>query len=132
MKRFVINRATWANANTTNESMLLNPKTGLMCCLGQICHQAKTPKKELAFKYEPSEIGIRVNYLDDLLKGNKEFAWPSVAPFVRHWFADVAMNINDNEMLTPRERERELKNLFKDKGIELSFVGRLPRMKLTD
>ena len=122
MRRFVVNRATWANADTTSETMMLDPENGLMCCLGQICHQAKTPKSELAGNYEPCEVPIRAGYLVDLLLKDPDF--PSAGSSD---FASKAMDINDNSDLTPRERERALKKLFKSEGIDLSFVGRMPR-----
>jgi 3-methyladenine DNA glycosylase Mpg len=117
---FTIDRATWANASTTDQSRMFDSANGMMCCLGQICKQTGTPRKHLIDQIDPADVGdnirsARVQTL--LLEEDGSCSTLAVS----------AMNMNDNPALTKRERECKLKALFLKAGHKLNFVGRSPR-----
>ena len=40
-----------------------------------------------------------------------------------------AIGINDNRLTTPKQKEKELLELFKDSVFEIEFTGRYPRKR---
>lgn len=120
---FTIDRATWANAATADRSTLHDTQTGMMCCLGQICHQTGTSYAKLTNLTDPEEVGmdIRSPRVRALLLN--EHGGSSA-------LSGRAMLLNDDPDLSKAQRERKLKALFRREGHELNFIGRSPR-KLT-
>jgi len=85
-------------------SALYVPATKQHCCLGFACRQLhRTPLKDIAGLGLPSEV----DWLDTPLSA----------------FQVQAAAINDDRLLTSRERESQLRALFKEHGFRLVFYG---------
>ena len=123
MKTIEIDRSKWrcggegASAKGKGETELLNAQ-GYMCCLGQMMLKGyKVPKKLLLGATIPEETGKVVGPLtrnSGWLEGMTEDT-PTT---------DKAMAINDRRELTQKQREQELRTLFREENIDLKFVGR--------
>lgn len=124
--KFTIDRSRWVSGvphwglhseNTTGmgETSLLN-EHGFMCCLGFVCRQLGLHSTDIYERGAPDFLILEAQdplvpiLLDD--KGN-----PSR-------LTALAMNINDDNGLTPAEREQQLIALFKEHGHEITFEGK--------
>ena len=124
----VVDRSAWVCggssellAEALGPSGLLNEK-GFMCCLGHVCHNSGFGKDQLLDRGFPSELLNKGDFLDI----------PGLA-YIDTWncgtdsdFVETAVDINDSTTLSPKEREKELKALFKEHGMKLKFVGKYP------
>ncbi len=118
-KEYTIDRSKWCCGGDRfiggGDSALMNDKQR-MCCLGQICNQAGIPKKKLLWEGEPDSIISTVKVPSWLLNddGNRNSQ-----------IANKMININDNDVLTQKEREQQLKKETRKAGIKLTFKGKL-------
>jgi hypothetical protein len=116
----IIDRSKWRSGdwsfNTTGEggTYLLN-KQGYMCCLGFRCHQMGIPKEDLLDRGGPWELSFKWN-IPDLLDEDVSYKNSD--------FTDEAIDINDDVLLTPAEREIAIKNHFKKIGVIVEFTGK--------
>lgn len=143
MKEFTIDRSKWdrgkifedsrIDAGIDESTYLLHPYDGAMCCLG----------------FYLKSCGVPAVYLRDQ-RGPKNAARPMLSrgrriPMQMRWLLEDAglfptssvvddselaqklMNVNDNEDLPSREREKKIAALFAKQGIKVKFVGRSPR-----
>jgi hypothetical protein len=112
VKSFVIDRAKWGVGK--NGGSLLNPDTGLMCCLGHYMRALGATKRSMRWVGLPGRT---------LLGGLPE------------WLTDIGVNTsvdrlvksNDSCDISQKEREKRVKEGFAAQGIKVSFKGRLPR-----
>lgn len=93
---------------------LLNSE-GFMCCIGQACTQLGVEKELLFDKAVPAELSKHIDFLTSVtvIYGRKYDSQ----------LTKSAMSINDDEELTPQEREKELVALFDRYGHTLAFTG---------
>jgi hypothetical protein len=132
MKQLVIDRSKWRTGGDIDEkehqtgegeTRLINAQ-GYMCCLGfYLKDVAKLNKKILIEQATPKWfIGLKEIYdnNDDVrllvTKLNDDH-------YVNSDFCQLAMHINDNVNLPSDEREEQLKTIFLEKGIEVSFIN---------
>lgn len=124
MKTIVIDRATWRRGcrkmheDICGLTELLNQHY-FRCCLGfhcgQVCGLADDIISTMA---QPLDIGCTIEGLTMLDENYQPISTP---------FAVTAMNINDREYITEKEREHLLKELAKLYGFNYKFVGRTPK-----
>lgn len=131
----------------------LSNRKGYMCCLGQICRQVGMPDMCLLNRSEPEEAaGIAFHTLvpdelTDVYVKDAQVDWFNKkfedimdllvyvtgdrnhdndvieSPIYNTGLAEDAMDINDRRNLSCAERERQLIELFKTAGYELTFSG---------
>ncbi len=129
VRAFTIDRGTWLRGNVKNlfgsdaESKLCDVK-GRKCCLGFYLEAVGV--KALVGKADPS----------DLSRIPKESHWlvekiPSGIKYAgRSYFnssqCSALVEANDGYRSTPKARESEVKALFKEQGISVTFRGKTP------
>lgn len=92
-----------------------------MCCLGIGSIACGVPKKDIVTVQAPNAIKNKKSY-KKLLKG---LPWLFNRNMYGNQISDAAlyaMDINDNEKLSSRQRESRLKKLFKANGCTIKFV----------
>jgi hypothetical protein len=124
MKEVIIDRSKWGcrenYVKTSQITLMLNPRDDKMCCLGHICKAYKVSKKSMNDACEPDEVSH-----SKVPKFMVEYNQNHYGRIVNSaWTIDM-ININDSHDLTRDQREKALIKKAKDKGIKLSFKGRL-------
>lgn len=117
--KLVIERDKWIRGNE-EESMLLRPSDGKMCCLGFYSLALGLDKNDIHGAFCPSELGTET-YPDWLVISEwAEYLEDDRA--IDTSFCNEIMTTNDRKSLAEDEREALLKELFAKKGIEVTFV----------
>ncbi|MEN6290811.1 MAG: hypothetical protein ABFD07_02185 [Methanobacterium sp.] len=120
--KVVIDRSKWRtgsngdNATGKGNTFLLN-KEGFKCCLGFITQQIT--KKGVLNLSEPNECEFSVPFLNKITE--EEFYEPF---YCNTELSDMAIGINDSSNTTMKEKEKQLKELFKNTPISLTFKGK--------
>lgn len=129
---FVIDRSKWRcgnygpNAVGFGDTELLNEE-GYMCCLGQIACQLKWPKEVIRYQGEPSECDIEDKKVNKSILTREIGGYSKI--IANSEFANEAIDINDNEDTTVKEKEKALKELAKEHGLKIKFVGKATKYK---
>ena len=125
----VIDRSAWVCGNgeadldhLVGSTLMLNEE-GFMCCLGHVCHNSGFGKDLLLSEGLPEDVVADTDFLDLPYLVDAESEDEDIGDSA---FAGQAVSINDDRLLAPKEREKQLKVLFKEHGITLKFVGRYP------
>lgn len=120
-KTIIIDRSKWRTGNNLHSSFnstgygntkLLNEE-GYKCCLGFIASQATHQK--ILNSCEPTYC----KYIIPELSYRDKYGY-----VINSTLADNAIKINDNGYTTPQEKEKSLKQLFKDSRYKLVFKGK--------
>lgn len=121
--KFVVDRSTWRFGGSNylhelGETRLLGNK-GFMCCLGHCLINLGIKKEDIDSLSKPDELDILAepfNHLDTNILRKK--------PAISNTELSIrAMSINDNLYFNNEHREKQLIELFKEYGHELSFTG---------
>lgn len=117
MEKLVIDRTKWGRGSTGG--MLLDPVTGMMCCLG----------------FESLRCGVRLGQMSNVSmpKGIEGFSFStwmiySVAGangemLMNSADADIAANINDARDTPDEFKESEIKKIFARHDVEVEFIN---------
>lgn len=122
--KFIVERSKWRCGGEEKygkgygKTLMLN-KDGYMCCLGH-CQRQLTPKANMLNSGMP-RIVIEKNKLSI---NNNPFVIEGNFKIHNSQLASNAATINDNESINQKERERQLKFLFKKFGHTIKFVGK--------
>ena len=114
-----INRSKWRTGGSgkymTGDgcTKLLNYEK-YKCCLGFIC---AIKKKKIQNYDAPDSLCFLVEQLNE--RSNNTYC----ATYCSTSLSDAAIEINDDELTTPQEKEKLLKQLFKNSIYKLEFVG---------
>lgn len=138
--KVTIDRSKWRTGNMSKNQTgrgfteLLNAQ-GYMCCLGFCLQASKVAKKYLSSSNTPMRAVYAAKLqgkvkLDNLFRsqGVKALAYREEI-IVNTDLTSQAMRINDNVLTTPKQKEKELLELFKDSVFEIEFTGRYPRKR---
>jgi len=115
-KSFVINRKKWYRGHE-DESRLLRPSDGKMCCLGF---------------FEKAICGLKIKDILDIgdpleleSESQPEWFFRNTKYKTETFSLDLytLIQVNDNENLTESVREELIKNIFKKHNIKVKFVG---------
>jgi hypothetical protein len=123
-KTFYVSRARWLRGEGSQNSRLLRPSDGKMCCLGFYGRACGIPSEQLENAGAPDELvgyyETTVKYRDFwpkwVLQEPEDLGYRMTAATTR------AMEVNDDDELGAVEREETLAELFKSVGVELVFV----------
>lgn len=122
MTEFTINRKTWMTPDhplwlAMDGNCLYNPDEQTMCCLGFYCNRvARIKKEKLEF------VGMPSCLLHEYSANFDEYvAKPTIENIIK--FEDVLANINDNEKISAKEREKRISEIFKKAGYKVKFIG---------
>lgn len=120
MKTIRINRKKWACDPAKWQSELFNTAENRGCCLGHVIHQIKKCAwSDLANLGCPDEY-----YKGDTLLTTK-INCIAYSRARDNQLSSAAININDDSRLSTKEKEKQLKSLFKKHDINLEFYGNL-------
>ena len=124
MKTLILDESIWRCGGYSNNDGLdikrgvgitcLENSQGYRCCLGQFILQLdKTIIERLTVddKSSPIDLGIKIPLLTKKQNGILKDTELSIA----------AMNINDSEYITVKEKVKKLKALFKRRGVKIVF-----------
>lgn len=115
--KLIIDRSRWLRGNAENSS-LLDPSSGHMCCLGFLAKACGASDEVIEEAPGPAEVPTDVKWPVGLVYQNPavdEKLW---------WNTEVGkklMNVNDDEGLNEMIREEKITNLFFSIGIEVEF-----------
>ena len=115
-KTFTIERSKWLRGEDEDESYLLRPRDGKMCCLGQVGQQCGLTDDQLANKKALPSVQTNVS-IDGLTRESK---WGDGL-----FSTDVAaemMIVNDVVGTSDEDRESRLSELAQQAGFSLKFV----------
>lgn len=118
MRKFIIDRNTWLRGEYSENSYLLRSSDNKMCCLGQISSQCGISNEELRDRKNPSDLiyfGIDVSTKIPFLISRDSERDSDLT--------SRAMPINDTPLISDKEREEKLKDLFSESQIELEFIN---------
>jgi hypothetical protein len=113
-----IPRSTWLRGEGAERSALLRPDDGRMCCLGLYLQACGIPRPVLTGRATAIALvdrGYKVPYW--LYQGT-----PGENAFMNSRAAAALMGINDWSKGTEEHREAEVKRMFKEQGITVTFV----------
>ena len=118
MKTITISRAKWLRGNNSKVNYLWCNDRQAGCCLGHVIHQtSRCSWKKIEGLMQPEEF-----FQQDSILTNSDTYNDLTNPVISdNQFARDAMEINDNSLITEKEREKQLKNLFKKHKIKLVF-----------
>lgn len=120
MNKLIISRSKWrigrrsVNTKGQGETKLLNEE-GYMCCLGFYALQQGIKKEEIFGKRSPQSIYSKT--ITNLSYKRNGIIHNTV-------FCSKAMDINDDEATTAKQKEELITRHFAKKGIEVVFKGR--------
>lgn len=117
--KLVIDRNTWLRGEGTENSFLLREKDSKMCCLGFLGAACGVPSESMTNTEAPALLNQdhRDLFPDFLFHGGRDLNQDSSDE------CNSLVEINDDEELTPEEREAELTMLFAKHGIEVEFIN---------
>lgn len=128
MLEVTIARSNWNRAIPKVEyrehfgpTALLNEE-GNMCCLGFVCKAMGISDEQMADRAYPQSTGLEIPQLTQFY----DESYPRDSAL-----SCAAAAINDNPAIPPKEKEKQLKNLFLEKNIKLKFVGETPKIERT-
>lgn len=114
IKKFTIDRKIWLRGEGTDKSKLLRSSDGKMCCLGIYLKKCGVKPTLLNNLASPRQVGIPIpNWLLNTRGENS-------------MLVDSLMEENDRELVTEKMmnlKEREIRGLFKEAGIKVTFKG---------
>ena len=117
MKQLIIDRKKWRTGGDlfTEKGLtkLLN-KEGYMCCLGFYSLQ-------IGNKTEEEILNMTCPYQVEDKTGIESLVTQYNG--VNSSFAHDAIEINDNDLISNEDREQRLIELFKENGVEISFIN---------
>lgn len=122
--KFTVTRHNWLRGEGGDDSRLLRPEDGKMCCLGHISLQCGITQDEIMNVLAPAGI------IDEAWGLFPEPLRPMKRPYRginKTWndnsgLAHVMMGLNDDETITDEDREHRLKQIAASRGIKLEFV----------
>lgn len=127
MLTFVLDRSKWlcgkmkdkeVKGKTSANTEMWDENKQRGCCLGNIALACGMTKAELTNTSLPSTLEEFPNVLSFLQKEDNNINNNRKR---EEYYSEV----NDHKFLTQRERETQLRQLFKEDGITVKFVGRL-------
>lgn len=138
--RVVVNRArhlTGDIAEATNCDSALystrNPVYGMMCCLGFACRALGATVAQIKDKSFPSDAAEDTQkpalwnaLLAQGLIQKTQSVWDKEPYFTDPEVIRKLADTNDNYKLTPTEREKQIKALGREAGINFVFTGKRP------
>jgi hypothetical protein len=123
MKTITISRKRWLRGDMKSVdgySLLWCNDKRRGCCLGHAIHQIeRCTWNQLASMFTPNDF-FRENTPNKMSGMFVDFAEGEVCD--DSTFTNEAIAINDNDSITDKEREKELKALFKKNGLKLVFT----------
>lgn len=126
MEKLIIDRSKWRTGGSSEiktgqgHTELLNEE-GYMCCLGFFCISRKIEKNSIISITEPEMLlhtndGKKIPELVNIMNDEEDYLVPT-------FFCARAMEINDSHIILIEEKEEMIKELFKEKNIEVEFIG---------
>jgi hypothetical protein len=134
IKELTINRKKWYRGWGSENSCLLNPQSGKMCCLGFYALQSGLSKKDIKNMPTPGAVrkllrGDEV-YLNDgntISQPAKPIQWNTKLMQrnrdLHTRTGDNLIDVNDNDSISDEEREKKITSLFKRIGVAVKFIG---------
>jgi hypothetical protein len=117
VKSFTIDRATWLHGEGSDDSYLLRPADGKMCCLGHYLKAVGIEEEAITSVDTPSNLPVEVlNEIPSWLLHENRIHVSSECQYL--------MKDNDDTTDSRNEKEANIIAGFKEVGIDVSFTGR--------
>lgn len=110
--RFVVDRRTWLRGEGGIDSALLRGRDGKKCCIGFLALACGHQPEDILDVDTPANLQKRKGPLRRLVKDSCD---------TRR--CERAIHTNDDTLMPDRVRERELRKLFRELSIEVTFRG---------
>ncbi len=110
LTKFIIDRTKWHRGKGTQNSRLLSPSSGKMCCLGFLCKAYGVTDEQMF------DIAVPYKLSDTARQKLPKWLQDHNTP------ADLLIGVNDKCDIVGAEKEKQLTRLFALKGIEVTFV----------
>lgn len=117
MEKLVIDRTKWGRGSTGG--MLLDPSTGMMCCLGFEALRCGISSSEMSNEPMPRHLARPdfISWMYYLAVDDDGENYMNSAD------ADLAANINDDKSTTDYFKESEITKIFAYHGVEVEFIN---------
>ena len=112
-----IDRAKWLRGDG-GASLLLDPDTGAMCCLGFVCLAMGLPESAIRLRADPAQLETAARKAVPRLTAPHQEDLYGLTPLSAR-----AIRVNDDRFTADDRREAELVELFADADIALEFTG---------
>lgn len=120
LDRFTVKRATWLRGEGDEDSRLLRPSDGKMCCLGHYCLAAGLAADDIKDMETPA--ALYTGHLDKPVDAEDRIEIEALANGgINSKAAGCLMEINDHRAYSDAEREATLTNLFASIGVAVTF-----------
>ena len=120
MLKVTINRAKWLSGHLGKSlESFLRDKKGNMCCLGFACRAARIPARYILGSGYPSDVA-----LDETPKALRDLFVEKEWVRTDSPVARSLVEANDDLKISPAVRERRIKSLGKQAGLQFVFTGR--------
>lgn len=123
MHEFTIQRSKWVRGTIGGDSKLLNSQ-GNKCCLGFLCSSFGAHDDILKNQTGPDKIANKLSLPDWLVHWSYQASIEGTQ--VWHPFSTYATNVlisvNDCSLLTEKQREEKLAEVFAVHGVKVTFV----------
>lgn len=117
--KFTVYRSKWARGHRTDrhgdKENLLRGLDRQQCCLGFVARELGCTVKAIESRGVPSSAALTPEAQDFFLAPEVGVLWDE-KPWIRE-----AAGINDNWYLSDKEREKQLRELFKANGHQIVF-----------
>ena len=122
MEKLTIDRTKWGRGKGSEDSLLLRPSNGKMCCLGFLSLHVGLSEEDISFEKTPDSVlnkkGCLIHSSLIKLELNKIFSSISTTEVCQE-----LMYFNDTTSLTEEVREERLKLRFLQIGYEVEFIN---------
>lgn len=122
--KLTIPRFKWLRGEGFQNSRLLRPSDDKMCCLGHFAVSCGVPVPQLSNLNTPPQIGKTL--WTKLRRGGAWLFSSGGIASLDYPSQDCTklMRINDDPKMSDQARERELKKIFAQHGVEVKFVNK--------
>ena len=114
MMDLVVKRSRWLRGE--EDSYLVRGSDKKMCCLGFLGRQCRVPQKEMLDKGLPDNVDRSYRFPNTIVKTDEYGSTDCTM------LCDDIVHTNDTSIISDKQRERKLTQLFKKADIAITFV----------
>lgn len=129
--KLIIDRSRWMRRSSEKDpsGLLLDPSSGKMCCLGFYCKSLGLKEEEISCIGMPADLDkvdldkswlIQKDFNDEYYDSDEDICDEFL--YRDSLNANLLAGINDNPNFSDEEKERKIKEIFRQNGVEVEFV----------
>ena len=116
---YVIDKKTWLRGEGDEKSFLLRPEDNKMCCLGHYLRHRGLKDGAITNVHAPAMVMEKG--VPDWLLSPQPSSTIRVFPNDNSGACSLLMEINDNPETNDAEKQREIRKIFADNGVKVTF-----------